>query len=248
MSYILDALRKSDEERRRGTTPTLLTPQIAAPEPARPRKFAFSLAAVALISVGVLIGIVAPWDGDAPSAPAKPAAARPADPPKAQLAAAVPIQPTQVAAPERAVPPQASPVKPPAPAPRPAASPRREPAKPTNKTVAPKTQSDGEAAVAKPAPKTAARSPERKQDAAPEQPQSPVVAFGDLPLAVQQEMPKLQVAAHAYSAVAGQRLVSINERIVREGDTVASGLVLEEITPSGMILSYRGYRFRRSAR
>ena len=239
MSYILDALRKSDEERRRGSTPTLLTPQIAAEEAARPKTFAYGIAAVVILVVGVVIGALAPWQGDAPPAPAKPVAVAPASP-------AVP--PATAASAERAAPvPQVLAAKPAAPAPKPVAAPQREPVAPA-RTAPRRSERSQEIAAAKPAPQAPPKPPERKPVAAPEKSQPPVVAFGDLPLAIQQEMPKLQVAAHAYSSVAGDRLVSINERIVREGDTVASGLVLEEITPSGMILSYRGYRFRRSAR
>lgn len=43
------------------------------------------------------------------------------------------------------------------------------------------------------------------------------------------------------------RLVDINDRLLREGMTVAPGLTLEQITPDGMIFSYKGYRFSRRA-
>ena len=44
------------------------------------------------------------------------------------------------------------------------------------------------------------------------------------------------------------RLVGINDRMLREGDSVEPGLVLEQITPDGMILSYKGYRFLHGSR
>ncbi|MDO8595171.1 MAG: general secretion pathway protein GspB, partial [Sulfuricaulis sp.] len=50
---------------------------------------------------------------------------------------------------------------------------------------------------------------------------------------------------HAYSGEPQNRLVGINELMLREGGYVAPGLRLEQITPDGMIFSYRGYRFSR---
>ncbi len=43
-------------------------------------------------------------------------------------------------------------------------------------------------------------------------------------------------------------MIGIGSRIFREGDAVAPGLQLEEITPDGMIFGYKGYRFRRGVK
>jgi len=75
-----------------------------------------------------------------------------------------------------------------------------------------------------------------------------VVAFSDLPVSIQQEIPKLAISVHAYSPVAKERLVGINDRVLREGEQLAPGLKLEQITLDGMIISYKGYRFRRGVR
>lgn len=72
--------------------------------------------------------------------------------------------------------------------------------------------------------------------------------MAELPLSVQQEMPKMSISALAYSSQPKDRLVSINDHVLREGMAVAPGLTLEQITPDGMILSYKGYRFRRGVR
>ena len=53
---------------------------------------------------------------------------------------------------------------------------------------------------------------------------------------------------HLYSGKPKDRLVGINDRTLREGDSVEPGLVLEQITPDGMVLSYKGYRFLRGTR
>ena len=55
----------------------------------------------------------------------------------------------------------------------------------------------------------------------------------------------MTVSVHSYSRVPKDRLVGINDRLLHEGDAVAPGLVLERITPDGMIFSYKGTRFHR---
>jgi general secretion pathway protein B len=69
-----------------------------------------------------------------------------------------------------------------------------------------------------------------------------------LPLALQQELPPLTISVHAYSGRPGDRLVGINNRMLREGDSVAPGLKLEQITPEGMVFGYKGYSFRRGVK
>jgi len=66
----------------------------------------------------------------------------------------------------------------------------------------------------------------------------------DLPAAVRSEMPKLKFAGHTYSSTPKNRLIIINNDIRREGDAVEPELILEEITWEGVILSFRGVRFQ----
>ena len=73
------------------------------------------------------------------------------------------------------------------------------------------------------------------------------MASSDLPSSIRKTLPVMSVAVHAYSSMPGDRLVSINGRMLREGDALAPDLRLEQITPDGMIFTYRGYRFRRGA-
>ena len=58
----------------------------------------------------------------------------------------------------------------------------------------------------------------------------------------------MRIAMHAYSPKPEARIVSINDRLLHEGDSIAAGIRLEEITPDGMIFSYKEYRFRRGVR
>ncbi len=58
----------------------------------------------------------------------------------------------------------------------------------------------------------------------------------------------MTISVHAYSGNPRDRMVGINNRMLREGDNVAPGLKLEQITPEGMILGYKGYSFRRGVK
>ena len=71
------------------------------------------------------------------------------------------------------------------------------------------------------------------------------ISFDELPAQIQREIPEITVQLHAYSSKPGERLAYINSKKLREGDSVMPGLTLEQITPDGMIFSYKGYRFRR---
>ena len=55
----------------------------------------------------------------------------------------------------------------------------------------------------------------------------------------------MTISVHAYSGNPGDRLVGINNRLLREGGYLVPGLKLEQITPDGMIFGYKGYSFRR---
>ena len=104
-----------------------------------------------------------------------------------------------------------------------------------------------------PAEKPAPKKPVEKKRAAPEEPKvakaAPEPAAGtlqDLPPQIQREIPALSVGGYIYSGNKADRSVLINNRLLREGDEAAPGLVIEKMTPSGMVLNYKGYRYRRA--
>ncbi|OGA12794.1 MAG: hypothetical protein A3H33_02665 [Betaproteobacteria bacterium RIFCSPLOWO2_02_FULL_65_20] len=211
MSFILDALRKSDQQRQRGAAPTLLTAQAAAVAPRRPAYWVQGLFAAALVGAGMLIGWLGPRQPEQPAAPvlATPETRAPAIPPALPAltrATKPPIQNPAVAAPSPGAPGPAS-------------------ASPATAAVAP-----GQA----PAPEVAAGA--GAQDA---------MALAELPVSIRQELPALQVLLHMYSPRPEKRFVTINNQTLQEGESAAPGVTLERITPDGMILSFKGYRFRR---
>jgi general secretion pathway protein B len=70
MSYILDALRKSDQQRQRGAAPTLVTGQAAPAAPKPSALFSYGLLALILLGAGIAIGWLRPWEpGPAATAP-----------------------------------------------------------------------------------------------------------------------------------------------------------------------------------
>ncbi|MEW6220841.1 MAG: general secretion pathway protein GspB [Thermodesulfobacteriota bacterium] len=109
-----------------------------------------------------------------------------------------------------------------------------------------------EAPIAPPAPASAARTPPAAAGAAHDG-GGPAAAGAEvepmdirqLPLSVRHELPDIAIALHRYSRDAASRLVSINGRVLRPGDQVREGLLLEAITPSGVVLSFQGYRFHK---
>lgn len=276
MSYILDALRKSDQERQRGAAPTLLMGQAAPVAPKQPAYLFYGLLAAALLAAGVAIGWLRPWQTEqappapkvaAPAPPAasvqQPAPARAEVPPApvAQLqsapsAASIAPASSPAPAPATAPAPSVAPVHVPAPAPARAAAPAAAPlaaaapvktqSPPSARVEAPSKPQDAGTAVASKAPAAPERPP--AMPAAEPAPAQNVIALSELPLALQQELPPMTISVHAYSGNPKDRLVGINNRMMREGETVAPGLKLEQITPEGMIFGYKGYSFRRGVK
>lgn len=66
-----------------------------------------------------------------------------------------------------------------------------------------------------------------------------LVEFWELPDPVQQQIPPMTFSFHVYSENPVRRTIIINKQRVREGSTVSAGLVLEEITPQGVILNWQ---------
>ena len=56
-------------------------------------------------------------------------------------------------------------------------------------------------------------------------------------------LPDMNLDIHVYGASAADRFVFIDMQKLQEGDTLETGARLEEITPGGVIMSYRGTRF-----
>ena len=225
MSYILDALRKSDQERRLGAAPTLHSAQLTAVSTERRAPWAYAVVAVLLAGAAFALGWIRPWQAQprGVEASVSPRSFSPETNPMSQdgrASSAMPKAPSW-----------------------------QSPAIPTSRESAARAAMESRQPAQEPKEtaeslrETARAEPERAVEGATE---NRVVSFTDLPPAVRQQIPALTISVHAYSRTPKDRLVGINDRLLREGDTLGSDLVLEKITPDGMILSFKGTRFRRS--
>lgn len=252
MSYILDALRKSDQQRQRGAAPTLLLGQATAVAPKQPALLSYGVFALILLGAGIAIGWLRPWQPQS-AAPAPAAiAAKPSEPEPGQVPMSRPdFVPTLERDPQHSAPDTQAVPAPAAPALAQAHSVTPANIEKRNAPARIERRNAPAKAVAQ-APKKAAPMQVPDETAgtptADSAPAKNVISMSELPLALQQELPPMTVTVHAYSGTPADRLVGINNRMLREGDSVAPGLKLEQITPEGMVLGYKGYSFRRGVK
>jgi general secretion pathway protein B len=261
VSYILEALRKSEQQRQRGVAPSLLAVPATFEADAQPPFLKYGLTAAALIGAGVAIGWLQPWQQAQRLSAMEPAAVQAAMP-RQSLPAPLPVLPetTAKSVQERPVLEPLAAVKP-APAAevvavmrqasrlpaRPSAQTRQLPLKPAaaipKEAAAPAREITAAPAQQSPvAPVQEQSAGAAPADAAQEQ---SVISMAELPLAIQQEIPAMSIPLHTYSSTPRERIVGINDRLLQEGDYLAPGLKLEHIAPDGVVFSYKNYLFRR---
>ncbi|MEF2267399.1 general secretion pathway protein GspB [Janthinobacterium sp. LS2A] len=221
MSYILEALKKSQAERQLGELPSIHAPQVQLHDGAA--SGAASRAPVWLTLGGVAVAVAAalllwqPWQAAATAPEAAPAVLAQAVP--APVPAAVPPAvsvPAPVAVP---VPVPPAPTIAPVQHARPVAEPKQEPPVPV---PAP--------AVPVPAPAAAA--------------EETVPGMRDLPEPIQRQIPPVAIGGYIYSKNPADRLLLIDKALRHEGEELAPGLVLEKLQPKAAIFSFKGYRYR----
>lgn len=71
----------------------------------------------------------------------------------------------------------------------------------------------------------------------------PLPSYDDIVLSGRIQLPEFHLDIHVYAADAKRRFVFVNNRKYREGQELEEGGTVEEITPEGVILNYRGHRF-----
>ena len=74
-------------------------------------------------------------------------------------------------------------------------------------------------------------------------PEKQVIEFYELPAAIKQQLPAIIISAHVYSSNPLQRSIVINNNFMEEGEYVIDELRLHEITPDGAIFDFRDTRF-----
>jgi general secretion pathway protein B len=72
---------------------------------------------------------------------------------------------------------------------------------------------------------------------------TPPPRLADLSAAFRRELPTLTVSGVVYAAAASSRLAVVNGQVMREGESLPSGVTLERVFPLAAVFTYRGQRF-----
>lgn len=267
MSYILDALKKSERERPPGTVPDLFTvhgPQSQPPSPRWPTRAIVAAAlflAVPAIALWAWIGTgcrdesaVRPPVAASPQLRAEdsgaPATARTVDAPTPPAPARVVAEARKPVG-ERPQPPAPSRQRPrgsvaPAPASVPAAPVSLAPAPVISAPSAmPLPPEAGGEALSAPAPVTeAVAAPLAATSEETPPADGRVLDLDALPAPIRAALPTLLVSGHVWSEEPSMRLLSVDDRLLREGGEAAPGVSLKEITTGGAVFVFKGWHFR----
>lgn len=258
MSLILEALKKSEAERRLGRAPDLLTPTATAEPERRPWLWLWG-AVFGLAAVLVLVLVL--WARSALQAPVVPEPVAATNPPATQTPAPVVPEPSATAA-EPPVPPRAAP-------------PRRTPAEAIANVPVPQdpdfagTERESMAVPASaiplppPAPPTQPAgipSPQPREHAIAPPPQLPPPTVSTsapapqpalealqhlttLPAAQREGLPPLRLSMHVYDPDPAARFVLIDGKRYRQGDAIAPGILVDAIRPDGVAIARGQQRF-----
>ena len=263
MSFILDALRKSEHERQRQSGPALAEVPAAAP---RPRSNVWAPIAIALLLVNLLV--VGVWllrkSTNEPAAPPPTAAINGGTPEPADAAPDAPNPSPAVAqgnSATLAVPPPAM-LRPA----EPVTAPVRQGRNPLEAETASgppvlDQQMTAQAAAVPEGPAAVTRVPTRRgsvvyeslPDSAalggnsetpqPDTSRQPAGTGSGMRSADELSalgIPALNLDLHVYATQPAQRMVFVNSRKYREGDTLQEGPVVAQVTPTGAVLEYQG--------
>ena len=226
MSYIFDALKKLEQKRQReGVSRLLMVTGGVAPErkkwPIWPIPV---LSALLLLNAGIMIWWTRPWTPPEKLTPTQPPALYekrvsevPATTPQGAEEQERPSDAKEVAKPKAASGP-ASPV-----AGKEAPNISRTEQAPATRSASPKPQVRSERPLAA---------------------DGRVLGLKELPPAIRSGLPDFKISAHYYTPEPHSRFTKINEQTLREGQVLTPDLKLEEITPEGVVLSHKGYRFQ----
>ncbi|HKD54765.1 MAG TPA: general secretion pathway protein GspB [Steroidobacteraceae bacterium] len=244
MSFILDALKKSESDRQRQTGPALFEVKVAPPRTRLP-PWAIAIAALLVVNLGIVMWMVLRHAGATTPAAASAGPGSAAAPPASAAPPTVTAQPASAPA-----------------APMPSATVPS--ATVPSATVAagpgPATQSATPAAASTTGA-SAGNADSNPDDYAPAQEAAPAAAgssFGghvrrgtaagvplyqDAAATAGAQLPQLRLDLHVYAQRPQDRFVMINMHKLREGDALPEGVKVENITPEGAVLSFNGSRF-----
>jgi general secretion pathway protein B len=235
MSFILDALRKSEHERQRSATPGIANVPFGAPRKVLP---GWAVALIALLAVAVLaLGgayLRSQWSAGTRQARSTPAGETPIAPPASASRAPMAQRPAPAAD-------------------RPAQLAEHSLARDSARSVPPPTQSSLRSTPASPSSSTLATPPGEVSDEPlpprTERASEPASKGGPvLPSAASLEaegiaVPKLALQLVAFYDSPAERYVFINGAKYREGATLSEGPKVVSITTNGAVMYYLGREF-----
>ncbi|MGH8201846.1 MAG: general secretion pathway protein GspB [Steroidobacteraceae bacterium] len=233
MSFILDALKKSESDRQRQSGPSLFEVKVAPP---RRRLPIWAVAIAVLLGINV---IVISWMLLRHPAATQSAAAPPqSSPPTEAPGRAAPQAPAAGAA-----------TTPPVPAPAPSSGQAADSPQTPAPGTAPAPVAGGTAQSA--SPPSGGGNPAdyapAVEPAATASSAASETAAGDLPLYQQivtsDDLPALHLDLHVFANRPKDRFVMINMHRLGEGDSLPSGVHVDAIRPDGAVLTYRGTQF-----
>lgn len=240
MSYILDALRKSETERRQGKIPDLGQQVQLIHKPRKKTVPAAVWVAVALIINAIVLAVIF-WPGG--SSATDESAGKSASESVGERAG------VSDSAPEAAAREPVAPVQPQQDGNQ-ASSPESDTARaePAGEAVEEPMDALAESGEAEPRLRPTVIVPNRTEansvPALPEQePTGRVPHLVELPLPFQKSIPDLIFNSHIYSSDPSARRVMINNQYMRTGDSF-SGIRVDRITEEGVVLSKNGRQFR----
>jgi len=265
MSFILDALKKLEQKRQRGSVPDLMT--VHVPFPQEPKKrliWPYFVLGALILNAVILTAWLHPWKSIKQNVAAKSVSEQQqksisAEPSRQSinnnLSASAPSTATKrntgseyTGADKKSLPRTEKPVK---------EAPQQLlqlPAKPLHQNSAPDSKTPPDFNIQDASSGKTPGQQLSKDNYSPSTLQPPdtgrtiagktIAELGDLPSSVQSEITPLSLYGHIYSDSPSARMVNINGQILREGETVRKDLKVEEITETGVIFSYQGTRFR----
>lgn len=251
MSYILDALKKSEKERQRGQVPDLLTGQDTVPPGTKKRTvWPYLLLGALLLNAALLLL----WKY--PSQPKKTDESGPSKiiqqqplpletaPTVTNIAKKVPedkdTKKKKAVASKAVTPEQPSKSKS-----RPAFDLLGRAADKPLQAETPKVPAVAAPVVqeTKQAGKAGQKQATESHVAAAAAPGKKIYRRDELPASVQKGLPDFNITVSIYSDNPAARLIKVNGETLREGESLSSGLKLEEILQNGAVMSYQNYRF-----
>jgi general secretion pathway protein B len=229
MSFILDALKKSEIERQRQSVPGLMDTH---PHVRRSRLPGWAIALGVLLGINLLVLTFVLTRKSAPPAHAsRPATAAPV------LEAAAAPEPEAAAAPEPShfSPLDAAPVY----APEIPVAAGESPA-PLRSPAVHRVSAEAAGAAS---PRPAHRPDPLLTDRDSKADEEVLPSIGEINLTGAQALPPLHLDVHVYATRPAERFVYVNMRKYHEGSTLQEGPTVERIRRDGVVLNYQGLRF-----